>query len=468
MGQIERRKRLTRIEAVWHLADLIAVVGGFAVGHAVRFSGPVQEIFPPRGPVPPLGLYIRAGLVASALWIALFHGLRLYRAEGTRRGLRTPVLLRASLLGMLLDAGVAFFYREASFSRLAAPIIWLATLILLRTLRRAGLRLLVLSRGLPPIRFALVGCNDAGLRLARALPRSGVVPHQWCGVFRAPPDDPAPPGVDDLGDPARIAEVAAERNLDRILAALPADRSASLAEVARICREHDLDLDVVPGLEFPFRGGIQVEEVAGLPIVRGRPLPLAGWSGVAKRTMDLLVSGVALLLLSPLLLALALLVRLDSKGPVFYRQERMGRDRRIFGMLKFRSMHLDAEAKTGPVWAGEDDPRRTRVGRFLRTWSLDELPQLWNVFVGEMSLVGPRPERPHFVEQFLDSIPDYYGRHRIKSGLTGWAQVNGLRGNAPIEERTRYDLYYMENWSLWLDVRILLMTVRAVFTQKGS
>lgn len=468
MGQIERRKRLTRIEAVWHLADIVSVVGGFAVGHLVRFSDPVRALIPPRGPIPPIGLYLQAGLAAAALWIVLFHGLRLYRAEGTRRGLRTPVLLRASLLGMLLDAGVAFFYREASFSRLAAPIIWIATFLLLRTLRRGALRLLVAMRGLPPIRFALVGCNEAGVRLARALPRSGVVPHEWCGVFRGPGDDPAPDGVDDLGEPSLLAAVARERGLDRVLAALPADRGTELAEVARICRENDLDLDMVPGLEFPFRGGIQVEEVAGLPLVRGRPLPLAGWSGVAKRTMDIVVSGVALSALSPLFLLLAAAVRVDSPGPVFYRQERMGRDRRVFGMLKFRSMRIDAEAETGPVWAGENDPRRTRVGMFLRTWSLDELPQLWNVFVGEMSLVGPRPERPHFVAQFLDAIPDYYGRHRVKSGLTGWAQVNGLRGNAPIEERTRYDLYYMENWSLWLDLRILLMTVRAVFTQKGS
>lgn len=468
MGQIERRKRLTRIEAVWHVADILSVVGGFAIGHAVRFSSPVISLFPPRGPVPPIGLYLQAGLIAAVLWIALFHGLRLYRAEGTRRGLRTPVLLRASLLGMLLDAGVAFFYREASFSRLAAPIIWIATFLLLRTLRRAALRTLIALRGLPPIRFALVGCNDAGLRLARALPRSGVVPHEWCGVFRTPLDDPAPDGVEELGEPGRLAEVAGERNLDRVLAALPAERSGELADVARICRESDLDLDLVPGLEFPFRGGIQVEEVAGLPIVRGRPLPLGGWSGVVKRTVDLVVASLALIALSPLFLALAVAVRIDSRGPVFYRQERMGRDRRVFGMLKFRSMKIDAEAGTGPVWAEANDPRRTRVGRFLRTWSLDELPQLWNVFVGEMSLVGPRPERPHFVEQFLDSIPDYYGRHRIKSGLTGWAQVNGLRGNAPIEERTRYDLYYMEHWSLWLDLRILLMTVRAVFTQRGS
>ncbi len=234
------------------------------------------------------------------------------------------------------------------------------------------------------------------------------------------------------------------------------------------CRKNDIDFDVVPDLRFPFRGQIQVEEVGGLPLIRARDLPLAGWNGVVKRTFDLFGSGLLLLLASPLLLFCALAVRTSSAGPILYRQARMGRDRRVFTILKFRSMRIDAEGTTGPVWARENDPRRTAVGEFLRKWSLDELPQLWNVFRGDMSLVGPRPERPYFVEQFHDSIPHYYGRHRIKAGLTGWAQVNGLRGNVPIEERTRYDLYYIENWSLWLDLRILLLTLRAVIAHPGE
>jgi exopolysaccharide biosynthesis polyprenyl glycosylphosphotransferase len=187
-----------------------------------------------------------------------------------------------------------------------------------------------------------------------------------------------------------------------------------------------------------------------------------------KRTLDLILSTILLLLLSPVMLICSLAVRVGSSGPVLYRQERMGRDRRVFKILKFRSMVHGAEASTGPVWAATEDPRRTAVGEFLRKWSLDELPQLWNVFRGDMSLVGPRPERPHFVEQFHLRVPGYYGRHRIKAGLTGWAQVNGLRGNVPIEERTRYDLYYIENWTLWLDLKILFLTLRAVISHRGA
>ncbi len=173
-------------------------------------------------------------------------------------------------------------------------------------------------------------------------------------------------------------------------------------------------------------------------------------------------TSLGLLVLSPLLFVLAVAVKLSSRGPVLYRQARVGRDGREFDMLKFRSMRIGAEEQTGPVWTVADDPRVTGVGRLLRRWSLDELPQLWNVLRGDMSLVGPRPERRVFVERFSQQMPRYFERHRVKSGLTGWAQVNGLRGDTSIAERTLYDLHYVENWSLALDVKILLMTVHHV------
>jgi exopolysaccharide biosynthesis polyprenyl glycosylphosphotransferase len=178
-----------------------------------------------------------------------------------------------------------------------------------------------------------------------------------------------------------------------------------------------------------------------------------------KRGMDLLGSLVGLVVLSPILMLVALIIKLESRGPVFYAQTRVGLDGKPFPVLKFRSMRVDAEAETGPVWATEDDPRRTKVGTFLREKSIDELPQLINVLFGDMSLVGPRPERPVFVEQFRRVVPRYMDRLKVKAGLAGWAQVNGLRGNTSIVERTKYDVYYVENWSLLFDIKILIRTV---------
>jgi exopolysaccharide biosynthesis polyprenyl glycosylphosphotransferase len=210
---------------------------------------------------------------------------------------------------------------------------------------------------------------------------------------------------------------------------------------------------------------VGVTELGGLPLVRVRDISLRGWNLTIKRSMDLVISGIALVLISPIMmLAPVVIKRTSPGGPVFFTQTRVGLDGRAFDLIKFRSMRLDAESKTGPVWATPGDQRTTRLGRFMRRYSFDELPQLINVLLGEMSLVGPRPERPYFVEQFSQMIPRYAERHKEKAGMTGWAQVNGLRGNTSIEERTKYDIYYVENWSPLFDIKILLRTVFTVFT----
>jgi exopolysaccharide biosynthesis polyprenyl glycosylphosphotransferase len=213
---------------------------------------------------------------------------------------------------------------------------------------------------------------------------------------------------------------------------------------------------------------VSIGDLSGLPLLTMRDIALRGWKVGLKRATDILGSGITLVLFSPIMLLVAVLIKLDSPGSVFYVQERMGLDARPFQMIKFRSMRTDAEAETGPVWASASDPRRTRIGGIMRSLSVDELPQLINVLVGNMSLVGPRPERPIFVEQFKRSIPRYMDRHREKAGLTGWAQVNGLRGDTSIIERTKYDLWYIENWSLALDIKILLRTVVRIFLDRQA
>jgi Undecaprenyl-phosphate glucose phosphotransferase len=266
-------------------------------------------------------------------------------------------------------------------------------------------------------------------------------------------------------DAQRILEA---NGIDLVMIALPLESIPHLETILKRIGPSTVDIKVVPDIYkfISLRGGI--EDFDGLPVITLLDTPLRGWNEVFKRALDVALSAALLVLLAPLFLLIALLVRVSSRGPVFYQQERMSLDGRRFQVWKFRTMREDAELETGPVWATANDPRRTRIGSALRRWSLDELPQLWNVLKGEMSLVGPRPERPVFIEDFRQRIPRYMLRHKVPAGMTGWAQVHGLRGNTPVEQRIVYDLYYIENWSLLLDFKILFLTLFRGFSDPNA
>jgi Undecaprenyl-phosphate glucose phosphotransferase len=229
-----------------------------------------------------------------------------------------------------------------------------------------------------------------------------------------------------------------------------------------------VDVKVVPDLLQVITLRARLEDLDGVPVINVNDAPLQGVNAAIKRLIDIGISSIALIVFAMPLAVVALLVRMTSRGPVFYRQERMGLDGKSFSIVKFRSMYDDAERESGPVWAVPGDPRVTPIGRFLRRSSVDELPQLWNVLRGDMSIVGPRPERPHFVEQFRHRFPQYMLRHKVKAGLTGWAQVNGWRGNTPLEKRIEYDLYYIENWSVRLDLKIMWLTLLRGFFHRHA
>jgi Undecaprenyl-phosphate glucose phosphotransferase len=253
-----------------------------------------------------------------------------------------------------------------------------------------------------------------------------------------------------------------------LLIALPQSQAELQTRLVSEFRDEAIDLQIIPDYSPFLALGAAVESFGGVPLIVLNDSPLRGYRAWLKRLMDFTLAGLGLLVLSPLLLLIAAMVRCTSRGPILYRQERMGLDGRTFGMLKFRSMKVDAEEKTGAVWAIKNDDRRTWVGSFLRSTSLDELPQLWNVLTGEMSLVGPRPERPVFVGKFRQEIPNYMLRHRVKTGITGWAQVNGWRGDTSLEKRIECDIYYIRNWSLWLDIKILFLTVFKGFVNPNA
>lgn len=467
MGYVERRKRETWLQFLWHLTDAGSILLAFSLGYAIRFRfHPFVSLLPVTKGDPGFSIYLYAGFASVLLWIPIFHAFGLYTVRRPGTGPRAEGILRASLFAVLATAALTFFFRDVSFSRPTLVIVWFLAVFLLLLGRRVGARFMRLRLAQKPVRFIVVGATTQGRQIVEALRRLHGLSYAFAGYLAAPGESAASGEFLATWEDAR--EIAEEKGLDLIVFALPMKDQSVLLDILHDCRDLDLDYEFIPDLTGLISHTTHMDTIGGIPVIRLREVPLAGWNGVVKRTLDLVLSSLALILLSPLFLFLVIAIKLDSPGPVFYGQERMGRDKRVFKMLKFRSMRADAEARTGPVWARDRDERRTRVGRFLREWSLDELPQLWNVLMGQMSLVGPRPERPFFVEKFQGAVPLYFDRHRVKSGMTGWAQVNGLRGNVPIETRTRYDLYYIENWSLWLDLRILLMTLRAMVVARGA
>jgi Undecaprenyl-phosphate glucose phosphotransferase len=275
-------------------------------------------------------------------------------------------------------------------------------------------------------------------------------------------------GLPLLGTLSEVSDIAQRERVDHLYVALPLEEHPKLLDLLDLTSRECLDVKVVPDLLQFIALRARLEDLDGLPIINVNDVPLQGINAWIKRSFDVVLSAAALLLLLVPFAIIAALVKLTSPGSVFYRQERMGLDGKAFTVYKFRSMYEGAETDTGPVWARDDDPRTTPVGRWLRRLDLDELPQFWNVLRGDMSIVGPRPERPFFVEQFKHRIPQYMLRHKVKAGITGWAQVNGWRGNTSLEKRIEYDLYYIENWSVGLDIKIMWLTVvRGVF-QRGA
>jgi Undecaprenyl-phosphate glucose phosphotransferase len=318
-------------------------------------------------------------------------------------------------------------------------------------------------------RILVAGAGDLGRMVADRMLQHRELGYKVIGFVddRAGGDHIGYRGLPLLGTLTEVAEIAHRERVDHLYVALPLEEHSKLLDLMEVTSRECIDVKVVPDLLQFIALRARLEDLDGLPVINVNDVPLQGFNSWLKRSIDIALSFVALLLLAIPFGVIALLVRWTSPGAVFYRQERMGLDGKAFTVYKFRSMHQDAEETTGPVWAHDNDPRATTVGRWLRRLDLDELPQFWNVLTGDMSIVGPRPERPFFVEQFKHRIPQYMLRHKVKAGITGWAQVNGWRGNTSLEKRIEYDLYYIENWSVTLDLKIMWLTIFRGFFHRG-
>ncbi|HWP58560.1 MAG TPA: undecaprenyl-phosphate glucose phosphotransferase [Candidatus Acidoferrales bacterium] len=448
------------------LSDLGCLTLAWWGAYYLRFLSP---LFPAPEPYA-FGDYLVAWVFVLAIWGGVFEWLDLYRPRRVSTHRREIVdLCKGSLLALLIFLGVVFLAREIVLSRIVVVLFWVASVVLLN-LSHVGVRevLRVLRRKGFNLRHILViGSRPQAERLVRTLEKHRQLGLQIRGVLLL--DDNGESiasfgGIPLLETQEEALALLRAGAIDQVFITLSLAESNRLREIRDWIGDEPITTHFVPGLEAEVILRGRVEEFDGLPIITLQGSPLYGWNSVLKRSLDVCLGGAALVLLSPVMALIALLVKCTSPGPVFFRQERMGLDGRRFEMLKFRTMVEGAERETGPVWATADDARVTSVGRWLRRTSLDELPQLWNVLKGEMSLVGPRPPLPREVEQYE---PWHYRRLEVSPGITGLWQVSG-RSELSFDEMVMLDLYYIENWSLGLDLRILLRTIPAVFRGRGA
>ncbi len=460
MSPARKHIRLTMLNVVW---DAVAIALSFAVAYFFRFfSGIIPSHHHPQFPE-----YARTLVVIIPVCMFFLRSYKLYQpVRHIRRIEEIFQVMKAITFAVLVLTALTFFYRGLSYSRIYLVMFWITCMFLVSFFRYFLIQW-EYSRKLRRMditRVLLVGANRNARSIAQWAKNNPHYGHEIVGVLA---HDTALVGKhleghEIIGISDQCEAFIKTLRPDQVVLVDPVFPRDKITDLVVECEDRMIEFKVGADFYGIMSRNVAVEYMSTIPLLGFQSLPLDDfWNRAVKRTFDITVSLCMILISLPFWLFLMILIKLDDGGPVLYRQERVGRDQRVFRLLKFRTMKVDAERFTGPVWANPKDNRRTRMGGFLRRWNLDELPQLLNVLAGEMSLVGPRPERPHFVSQFREAIPRYMARHKIKSGLTGWAQVHGYRGNTSILERTKYDLYYMENWSLMLDIEILIMTMFA-------
>jgi len=467
--------------ALYVVSDSVLAMWAFVLAYGIRFE---SGLIPVTRGYPPLEQYLNllpfvAVLTPFAFWLQGVYRLRRGRSRVDDFFAVFIGSILAVVFSVLSTLYVGAYYASdtsrAQGAFQVSQIVWglfLALTVMFTYASREAVRELLERRwraGIGLKRILIAGAGDLGRMVADRMLQHRELGYQVVGFIddRAGGDHIGYRGLPLLGTLAEVVEIALRERVDHLYVTLPLEEHAKLLDLMEVTSREFIDVKVVPDILQFIALRARLEDLDGLPVININEIPLQGFNAWVKRGLDVVLSSAAMVLLAIPLAIIAAFVKWTSPGPVFYTQERMGLDGKAFTVFKFRSMHQDAEDDTGPVWAGDDDPRATTVGRWLRKLDLDELPQFWNVLKGDMSIVGPRPERPFFVEQFKHRIPQYMLRHKVKAGITGWAQVNGWRGNTSLEKRIEYDLYYIENWSVTLDLKIMWLTlVRGLF-QRG-
>ncbi|HET9496221.1 MAG TPA: undecaprenyl-phosphate glucose phosphotransferase [Chloroflexia bacterium] len=463
------------------LVDVLAIAGAFSFAYWLRFE---SDIFR-RYAEPDVATYITMLAVTVATVVVTFYFSRLYNLKrGASRVDEFYKIAAAVSMGTVLSLATNSLILGDNFvySRQILLMGWLFAIIFV-TLGRVIYGVIVgelRKRGVDRARVLVVGTGPTAYLVTMRLDRHRTLGYKVLGMVDNTYDEEGTAAsighVPVLGNLSNLAELVRREKVDEVIIALQGASDADMRDILDIIQDETVSVKIYPdAFQLMTQNEVTVGELGGLPLLSVKDVALRGWNRRVKRAFDIVFSAAVLVLTAPLFLLISALVKISSPGPVFFIQERVGLDGKPFKLVKFRTMRIDGDPALIPKmrddlpgWTVPNDPRRTRIGTFLRRFSLDELPQFYNVLIGEMSVVGPRPEQPEYVQEFAQRIYSYMRRHREKAGITGWAQVNGLRGDSSIEYRTAADLYYVENWSVLFDLKIIVRTIVAMFFGKNA
>ncbi len=433
----------------------------------------INESIVPLYKAPPrLKVYLALLVVIVILWRIIFKYFKLYNTKSAYSTLNEIFdIVKASTAAIILLTTLTFFFRQYEFSRMIFLYFWFISIVLLSVSRAIARKFISAYRMKKENRknVLIVGAGELGHEVTDRINRHPDLGLDVIGYLgNSDLDNHTAIKPEIIGDYNKIREMIKTYNVELVIIALSLEEHAEIKNVLKLVSGEMVDIKLVPDFyQFITLKG-DTEEFDGLTFVNVQSSPLYGWNVVSKRIFDIIVSVTSIIISFPLLIVIAILVKATSRGPIIYKQDRVGLDGMDFNMYKFRSMKIGSEDKTGAVWAVKNDDRKTWIGNFLRQTSIDELPQLFNVLKGQMSLVGPRPERLVFINKFKEQLPRYMLRHKVKAGMTGWAQINGWRGDTSIEKRIECDLYYIENWSIGLDLKIVCLTLWKGFINKNA
>ncbi|MGR3318163.1 MAG: undecaprenyl-phosphate glucose phosphotransferase [Candidatus Anammoxibacter sp.] len=453
------------------IQDMFIISISWILSFYLRLNGIIIPVSPLKGP-PELRYYLTLLVFIIILWRIIFKHFNLYNAKSTLSIVKEVYhITKATTVAIILLTTITYFLRHYEFSRAVFLYFWFISIAAL-SISRATTRKVILyyrKKTNNQRHVLIVGAGTLGNEVLTRLERHPELGLSVVGFLAN--DNNIKEHIDDskiIGTYKDIKNTIESHDVELVIIALPLDEHTEVKSILKMIEGETVDIKLVPDF-FQFitlRG--ETEEFDGLTFINVQASPLFGWNVVNKRIFDTVISFISIILSLPIMLIVAIVIKLTSSGPIIYKQERMGLDGRVFDMYKFRSMKIGSEIETGPVWATKDDPRTTWIGKISRATSIDELPQLLNVLKGEMSLVGPRPERVVFIEEFKKKFPRYMLRHKVKAGMTGWAQVNGWRGDTSIEKRFEHDLYYIEHWAIGFDVKIVLLTLWKGFINKNA